>query len=422
MDVTLGNYKTLDFEAINIQEEWNVSAEKENLMHGIHKYPAKFPAFITTKAIHKAETQGTDVNTVADIFCGCGTVALETVREGKHFWGCDINPVATLIARTKSKVYDNDLLKRYHDKISSIYRDSKVNGKDGIYNNERISYWFDKKHIDDLLKLRTAIIYYVDDEKYKDFFLCAFSNILKPCSRWLSKSIKPQIAPNKHCKDVFQAYESQITMMLKANLSNTQETLGHADIERANFLECEFGGPFVDLLVTSPPYVTSYEYADLHQLSSLWLGYVDDFKTLRKGSIGSLYHAGKYEENFTKLNDTGKDVVSKVYITDKKKAHSVAQYYVDMQVAIQKVNQILNFGGACLFVIGNTEYKGVKIDNAKHLTECLLKEGFNGIEVDRRKISNKILTPYRDEQGKFTRASNGSRKIYSEEFVIFARK
>jgi hypothetical protein len=29
----------------------------------------------------------------------------------------------------------------------------------------------------------------------------------------------------------------------------------------------------VTLVITSPPYVTSYEYADLHQLTSIWLGY-----------------------------------------------------------------------------------------------------------------------------------------------------
>lgn len=83
---------------------------------------------------------------------------------------------------------------------------------------------------------------------------------------------------------------------------------------------------------------------------------------------------------------------------------------------------MLNEGGACLFVIGNTEYKGVKIDNAKHLTECLLTEGFSDIEVDRRKISNKILTPYRNANGKFASFKGCSRKVYSEEFVIFAKK
>ena len=68
-----------------------------------------------------------------------------------------------------------------------------------------------------------------------------------------------------------------------------------------------------------------------------------------------------------------------------------------------------------------TEYKNVRINNAKHLLESLLNNGFVDVSVERRKISNKILTPYRDSIGKFTTDKN-SRKVYSEEFIIFGRK
>lgn len=121
MNVTLENYRSLDFDTISVKEEWNMPAERERRMHSIHAYPAKFPAFITTKAIHKAEEYNISVKTVADIFCGCGTVAFETVRSGKHFWGCDINPVATLIAETKSNVYQDKQLKDIFDQIIAVF-------------------------------------------------------------------------------------------------------------------------------------------------------------------------------------------------------------------------------------------------------------------------------------------------------------
>ena len=41
--------------------------------------------------------------------------------------------------------------------------------------------------------------------------------------------------------------------------------------------------------MTSPPYVTSYDYADIHQLSALWLGYASDYRTLRKEHAGNQY-------------------------------------------------------------------------------------------------------------------------------------
>ena len=420
MRVTSDNYSSLDLDTIPINRDWDGRDVSENLMHRIHAYPAKFPAFITTKAIQYAESQGIHVNTVADIFCGCGTVAYETVKANRHFWGCDINPVATLIARTKSRHYDNERLSDYHKRILNAFALQVFDETDAIANNERVRYWFFQQQIEDLSKLKQSISAVVDDETYQEFFLCAFSNILKSCSRWLTKSIKPQVDPEKKPHEVLDAFNAQVKMMLKANKVN--EINGElAFIETANCLTKTVDYPFVDLLITSPPYVTSYEYADLHQLSTLWLGYADDYRSFRNGTIGSLHGENHLHEHLKNLNHTGRDIVFKLYAIDKSKCRSVSQYYVDMQNAVTKVFELIKPGGATLFVIGNTEYKGVKIDNARHLIETLLVEGFEDVEVDRRKISNKILTPYRDAVGKFTTDKN-SRKIYSEEFIIFAKK
>lgn len=421
MNVNVHNFRTLDFDSIAIQPEWNLPEKRENRMHSIHAYPAKFPAFITTKAIERATQKGIIVNNIADIFCGCGTVAFESVCAGRNFWGYDINPVATLIASTKSQTYDDDIIGAYYLRILKTFERCKIDEQNSVYQNERINYWFSKSQIDLLLRLRTAIHESVDNPIYLKFFLCAFSNILKSCSKWLTKSIKPQVDPHKTPKIPIEAFAIQINMMRKA-IKEIEHIQGVANISTANFLEQEFVEPFIDLVVTSPPYVTSYEYADLHQLSTLWLGYTEDFKTFREGTIGSLFHSEDFKLNLDKLNETGIGIVTSLAKEDRRKAKSVAQYYVDMQLAVNKVVKMLNRNGACLFVIGNTEYKGIHINNAQHLVECLINEGFNNIEVDRRKISNKILTPYRDTNGKFASIAESSRKIYSEEFVIFAQK
>ena len=69
---------------LSIEDEWNFGDDSELLMHTIHAYPAKFPAFIATKAFDYAVQEGVDVKTVADIFCGCGTVALEAKVHNKN--------------------------------------------------------------------------------------------------------------------------------------------------------------------------------------------------------------------------------------------------------------------------------------------------------------------------------------------------
>ena len=111
--VKINNIQTFDFDNVPIELYWNSSKENELKIHQIHAYPAKFPAFVTTKAINYAKNNGVSINTIADIFCGCGTTAFEAKRNNINYWGCDINPVATMIARTKSKKYQISRLLSY---------------------------------------------------------------------------------------------------------------------------------------------------------------------------------------------------------------------------------------------------------------------------------------------------------------------
>jgi len=416
------NILDIDFNSISIESFWNFSDKKENKVHRIHSYPAKFPAFITTKAIEYAENRGVNVNLVADIFCGCGTTAYEATRNGKDFWGCDINPVATLIAKTKSQEYSNDKLEQYFNKIITNFHQYSINIKEVWEINCRIKYWFKEKQIADLLKLKKAINETVPPKsKYMKFFLIAFSNILKPTSVWLTKSIKPQVDPVKNPADVIKSFVKQVKMMQDANNENVLSKRTKVKIENINFLNKKINGSFVDLIVTSPPYVISYEYADLHQLSILWLDFAEDYRSLREGTIGSLYHNSNFTEDIKELNKTGEKIVFQLYNYDKRKAKAAAKYFVDIQRSVYKAFDILNKNSLAFFVIGNTEYKSVRIDNAKHLVESMMLAGFEDIEVTKRKISKKILTPYRDNKGKFT-SNKKSRKVYAEEFIIIGAK
>ena len=66
-----------------------------------------------------------------------------------------------------------------------------------------------------------------------------------------------------------------------------------------------------------PPYVTSYEYAGLHQLSSLWLGFASDYRSLREGSIGRSRHALDVDREIKRLNQTGGRVVFSLFDQDR---------------------------------------------------------------------------------------------------------
>lgn len=418
--VSVNGINDLDYNTIDIDEKWNDCDEMELTMHTIHAYPAKFPAFMASKAFEYARDEGVNIGRVADIFCGCGTVALEAKNHNYNFWGCDINPVATLIAKVKSNEYDKLLFEQYYSQILKEFE--KIELAENVYEkaNERLQYWFEENSFCELLKIYMAINEEVTEEKYLEAFRCIFSSILKAASKWLNKSIKPQVDPNKQEIDILKKFQSQCYKFTRA-VDEIEEYNNDIMINCKNFLTIE-NLPCVDLIVTSPPYVTSYEYADLHQLSSLWLGYANDYRELRKGSIGSVYNSGDFTIDFNKLNETGKGIVKSLQASDKalSKVKSVARYFIDMQDAVEKCTKMLNKNGMIFFVVGDTEYKGVKIQNSKHLIEAMESNGYTNIKIAKRTISKGICVPYRDEKGKFS-TDKSKRKVYHEEFIISGR-
>ena len=171
--VTLKEGYDIDYNAINIDEECNDSEKIELRMHTIHAYPAKFPAFIASKAFEYARNEGVDINKVADIFCGCGTVALESKLHNYDFWGCDINPVATLIAKTKSSDYDVEQLERYY-----IIIEQNVN----LIEIEDDAY----KKANERFRNLCAVL----TQQSKNAFICDALNYLVNCNEELSNAHK----------------------------------------------------------------------------------------------------------------------------------------------------------------------------------------------------------------------------------------
>ena len=122
------------------------------------------------------------------------------------------------------------------------------------------------------------------------------------------------------------------------------------------------------------------------------------------------------------LNSVGTRIVKNLQNKQKTtaKIRAVARYYADIQKAVKKCAEMLNNGGMVFFVVGDTEYKGVQLLNSEHLIQSLKDEGFSNIKVTKRTISKKMLTPYRDESGKFT-TDKKKRAIYHEEYIITGR-
>lgn len=177
----------------------------------------------------------------------------------------------------------------------------------------------------------------------------------------------------------------------------------------------------VSLIVTSPPYVTSYEYADLHQLTALWLEYTKDLSDFRKRFIGTSYHNKKdLILNSTLAENIRKGLLEK----DKKTAEEVSTYFSEMNQVFIEMKRILKKGGKTCIVIGNTNLKGIEILNAEVFVEQLQNLGLKIANIIKREIPSKNLPSVRDEKtGKFASITDKNKvSAYPTEYILVMEK
>jgi DNA modification methylase len=399
------------------------------LTHDYHKYPAKFIPQLTDRFIKENSRIG---DLVCDPFMGSGTTLVEAIVNGRRAYGTDINPVAVLISKAKTTPIEPAFLK---GQISHLLGDIKasIEKKDygqmplvrsddvdiAIPDNKRLEYWFPEKQKMDLAIILSRINS-IEDQRVRTFLLCAFSNILKGCSRWMMKSVKPTIDKNKIIADAYKSFVIQTGRMIIKN-EKFWKILGTRDIDcvvdDVNAYKMRLKDDSVTLIVTSPPYVTSYEYADLHQLTAIWLGYADKLSEFRSKFIGSIQKANHSSiELYSKL---GRKTVTELREIDKRQANGVEKYFFEMQLCFQEMQRILKHDGRASIVIGDTELKRVKIHNADVFMQTLEKFGFEVCEVIKRTIPSKILPLTRDRKtGQFVATSKADRLAYPFEHIL----
>jgi hypothetical protein len=149
------------------------------------------------------------------------------------------------------------------------------------------------------------------------------------------------------------------------------------------------------------------------------LGFTEDHREFRERTIGSEHSRADLTNALRGLNEVGAQVVFSLFERDPSLSRAVARYYLDMQEVVRRCRDLVRPGGLAAFVIGNTTYRGVRIDNASHLGEALLRTGFTRLAVIRRRLLNKPHTPFRDARGRLSRTPSLG-DIYADEFVLVA--
>lgn len=410
-----------------IDHSWSFSDKTRKdtayITHGYHRYPAKFIPQIVSRLAEKYTKEG---DFIVDPFGGCGTTLVESKVMGRPSIAVDINPVAVLITKAKITPINPDKIEKEFTILQKKLETYNKNTKVKAHEHERIDYWF-KPEEKRKLAFIFAEISKIKDQDVQDFFFCGFSNILKNCSIWLQKSNKPTRDFEKKPSEPIKTFSKQIKMMLRGNARLFELLSEKGYLKIPSKVVCTDARTIpakndsISLIVTSPPYVTSYEYADLHQLTALWLEYTKDLSDFRKRFIGTSYHSKK---NLTLNSSIAEDIREKLLQIDKKTAEEVSTYFSEMNQVFVEMKRMLKKGGKTCIVIGNTSLQGVKILNAEVFTEQLQNLGLKVADIIKREIPSKNLPSVRDKKtGKFAAITDKNKvSAYPTEYILVMEK
>lgn len=431
------------FKNKEIDKEWSFiqykPSDTSKWTNCYHRYPAKFIPQLVEKLFDEYINNCNAL--INDPFMGSGTTIVSSIAKGFKASGTDINKIAYLITKVKATpiepIYLENKINKFIENISFVNSDNKnlnlfsakkeIEPKIPEKHIERINYWFS-----DNIKMKLGqilnIIYQEKDIDIRNFLLVAFSNILKNCSIWLQTSTKPTRDFNKNPKNPYVALKRHIKRMIRGNKyfyeivpENVKKNINYylnIKIDDAKKEPVEDNS--VDLIVTSSPYVTSYEYADLHQLSTIWLDFADDLTEYKKQFIGTSYK--KYENGKLK-SEIAKDIINKMQEKDVKMSKEIEAFFIDMQDVINESYRILKNGSCACYVIGDTSLKNIKILNAEVFAELMINAGMKLERIIKREIPSKILPQTRDTKtGRFAKTNEADNFAYPYEYIVIGKK
>ncbi|MFA6662358.1 MAG: DNA methyltransferase, partial [Bacilli bacterium] len=352
--------------------------------HFIHSYPAKLlqqiPYFFLNNTVFSKED-----DLILDPFCGTGTVLLEASLANRQGIGIDVNPLASLIAKTKTMNVNILDLKQELENINIQFQNHEKSRK--IYYVPKISnidYWYNKKNIKTLATIK-EIVNKINDNNVKQFYLVIFSI----CCKKFSYSDPRVSVPVRINKDKFpqghplrEAATKNIRFIEQTNIydffieqskKNIERFLRYQTSLKSNYnnikiFNCDIKQishhnikqESVQLILTSPPYVSAQKYIRASSLSLQWLELNKSTITeLDKQSIGREHFPKTEYNNLHKVGIESIDVIlTKIYQKNKLRAYITYKYIIEMQESFKYFYSLLKTNGYFVMIIGNNTIAG----------------------------------------------------------------
>ncbi|USU01353.1 DNA methyltransferase [Pseudomonas siliginis] len=355
----------------------------------IHPYFGKVDPSIVAAAL---EHLSSPLQTILDPFCGSGTVIHDALLAQRSVIGFDSSPLACMIATAKvlgitaseeiqlaeiAKIVagDGDLF----DKILTHGRESSSHVPQ-MPRVRSVSDWFGENSLRELARIRDIIESFRDQVPPEVYIFAriAFSRIITQASYQKGESTYSRTVKEDSSERVRKLFKSSVGAVLKSARAFTQEmrdneldppcsgrliisdgisTIKHGAVQAtivnrdARETHDQLKGKIAyDLIITSPPYLMSWDYGLYHKFRFYWLGF--DLDSYEETEIG---------RHLRRRND------------------DVVRYRSDMASVFASMHPLANQSAQAVFVNAPSVVHGQLVDTNVMLRQCAELAGWRYI-------------------------------------------
>lgn len=380
--------------------------------HGMHRFPGKFipnvPRYLMRSVLPSDSSR-----IVLDPFCGSGTTLVEAALEGRAAVGLDIDPLAVMVARAKTQLLPESVLKEIE--LHWTTADFEASAPELVPDVPNLMHWFTEEAVQELTAIKRHCLELPAGPR--EFCLVVLSSIIRRVSKADDQTQKtyvsgtlPKSPPLPSA--LFPVFMSravtgmrQYRDLLPAEPRVSVRTADARDFEAMQF----------DDVLTSPPYIDSIDYVHNQMLEYYWLlpelGLPDyaAYVALRKQPMGFTRSGLEvldglrgflHSDRIARLESS----LERIQEKSLREAQNVVGFFDDFVRHLKAVSALQSPDAYYACVVGNSWIRGGEVPTVDILSDIFEHCGYHLEDKASYEIRRHYMKfPRRENSGKITR-------------------
>jgi len=381
--------------------------------HSYYQYPAMMVPSMQRILLQTVLRLQNGLNDLVDPFAGSGTLVVEGMCEGLCVTAYDVNPLAVLLCRAKSEVFDATVLRKAGTQLLTAIGQDRSRKHEADFTNKR--KWFTEAAIIELSRIRRAIRE-IDNAASRRFFWVALAETVRTSSNSRTSTYKLHIRTPDQIERLGSA-GSTFERVVQRNLDAHEEFCGSlVTRERLSRPRRYVGRVTVelhdsklpdsrqhDILISSPPYgdnTTTVPYGQNAYLPLQWID-LDDIEDglsrshclrttyeIDNRCLGGVRRRGALAKMYASVLSRSKslrETVEALSSEPRDRSARVLAFVNDLDTVLESAAASVRPNGYLLWTLGNRRVGNREVPLHRILKELLL--GYDCsfvVSIDRR--------------------------------------